>query len=80
MSQQYLPTISNFKNPPGRDIMVNRSHMILDRDRNAALNILAKGLRQAGADLNTVGHIGINAWGHTHLYSWLVTSASKLTD
>jgi hypothetical protein len=44
------------------------------------LNIRAKGLRQAAADLNTVGHTGINAWGHTDLYSLLVTSTSKLTD
>ncbi|NJM62489.1 MAG: IS200/IS605 family element transposase accessory protein TnpB, partial [Oscillatoriales cyanobacterium RU_3_3] len=29
---------------------------VLDRDRNAALNILAKGLRQARIILNTVGH------------------------
>jgi len=53
---------------------------VLDRDHNAALNILAKGLRQAGADLNTVGHSGINDWGHTDLYWLLVTSTSKLTD
>jgi len=53
---------------------------VLDGDHNAALNIRAKGLRQAAADLNTVGHTGINAWGHTDLYSLLVTSTSKLTD
>jgi len=53
---------------------------VLDGDHNAALNILAKRLRQAAADLNTVGHTGINAWGHTDLYSLLVTSTSKLTD
>lgn len=29
---------------------------VLDRDHNAALNILAKALRQAGIDLNTLGH------------------------
>jgi hypothetical protein len=29
VSQQYLPTISHLKNPPDRDIMVNRSDMIL---------------------------------------------------
>jgi hypothetical protein len=27
-----------------------------------------------------VGHTAINAWGHTDLYSLLVTSTSKLTD
>jgi putative transposase len=53
---------------------------VLDRDHNAALNIRAKGLRQAGADLNTVGHTAINAWGHTDLYWLLVTSTSKWTD
>jgi len=52
---------------------------VLDGDHNAALNILAKGLSQAGADLNTVGHTAINAWGHTDLYWLLVTSTSKLT-
>ena len=53
---------------------------VLDRDHNAALNILAKGLRQAGINLNTVGHTGINAWGQTDLYSLVVTSTGKLTD
>ncbi len=53
---------------------------VLDRDHNAALNILALGLRQAGINLNTVGHTGINAWGQTDLYSLVVTSTSKLTD
>jgi putative transposase len=53
---------------------------VLDRDHNAALNVLAKGLRQAGINLNTVGHTGINAWGQTDLYSLVVTSTSKPTD
>ncbi|WP_366053658.1 transposase [Microcoleus sp. PH2017_34_RAT_O_A] len=52
---------------------------VLDRDHNAALNILAKGLRQVGINLNTVGHTGINAWGQTDLYSLVVTSTGKLT-
>ncbi|WP_442922191.1 zinc ribbon domain-containing protein [Microcoleus sp. B4-D4] len=35
---------------------------ILDRDHNAALNILAKGLKaHTGIDLNTVWHTGIYA-------------------
>ena len=42
---------------------------VLDRDHNAALNILAKALKQAGIDLNTLGHREINAWGQTDLYS-----------
>jgi len=41
---------------------------ILDRDHNAAKNILAKGLKQAGIILNTVGHTEINAWGQNDLY------------
>jgi putative transposase len=53
---------------------------VLDGDHNAARNIRAKGLRPAGSDLNTVGHTGINAIGHTDLYWLLVTSTSKLTD
>ena len=52
---------------------------ILDRDHNAALNILAKAIRQAGIDLNTVGHTGIHAFGQTDLYSLMVTSTSKPT-
>ncbi len=36
---------------------------VLDRDENAALNILAKGLRIA----STAGHAGINASGHINL-------------
>jgi len=44
---------------------------ILDRDHNAAKNILIKGLKQAGISLNsnTVGHTEINAWGQTDIYS-----------
>ena len=54
---------------------------VLDRDHNAALNILAKGLKaRAGINLNTVGHTEINAWGQTDLYSLVVASTSKSTD
>ena len=52
---------------------------VLDRDHNAALNILALGLKQAGITLNTVGHTEINAWGQNDLYSLVVTSTSKST-
>ncbi|MEG3928260.1 MULTISPECIES: transposase [unclassified Microcoleus] len=52
---------------------------ILDRDHNAALNILAKGLKQAKFNLNTAGHAGIHAGGQTDLYSLVVTSTSKST-
>jgi putative transposase len=54
--------------------------VVLDRDHNAALNILSKGLRQVGINLNTVGRTGINAWGQTDLYSLVVTSTGKPTD
>ncbi|WP_293363607.1 transposase [Microcoleus sp. CAWBG52] len=43
---------------------------VLDRDHNAALNILTKGLRQAGISSNTVGHTGINAWKPTSTHWW----------
>src|ERR687886_1491101 len=43
---------------------------VLDRDHNATLNILAKALRHAGIDLNTLGHREINAWGQTECDSF----------
>jgi putative transposase len=52
---------------------------VLDRDHNAALNILSKALRQAGINLNTAGHAEINAFGQTDLYSLVVTPTGKLT-
>ncbi|XZN97288.1 MAG: RNA-guided endonuclease InsQ/TnpB family protein [Microcoleus sp.] len=52
---------------------------VLDRDRNAAKNILIKGLKQAKINLNTVGHTEIHACGQTDLYSLVVTSTSKST-
>ncbi|MFB8798097.1 MAG: transposase [Microcoleus sp.] len=57
------------------------SGAVLDRDLNAAINILAKGLKaRAGITLNTVGHTEINAWGQTDLYSLVAASTSKSTD
>ena len=53
---------------------------ILDRDHNAARNILTKGLKQAGINLNTVGHTEINSWGQTDLYLLVATSTSKSTS
>ncbi|WP_293363299.1 transposase [Microcoleus sp. CAWBG52] len=51
---------------------------VLDRDHNAALNILAKGLKKAGISSNTVGHTGINAWGQTDLYPLVVTPRKQV--
>lgn len=42
-----------------------------DRDHNAAINILKKGL-------STVGHTGINAWGENDLYLNQATGSDKL--
>jgi len=46
---------------------------VLDRDENAAINILMKGLRLMGYILNTVGHTEINACGEKTLYLDLET-------
>lgn len=46
---------------------------VLDRDENAALNILAKGL-------STAGHVGTNAWGENDLCLDLVTGLDKLAQ
>jgi len=52
---------------------------ILDRDHNAAINILAKALKQTGYDLSTVGRTGTsNACGEMTLCSDLVTSSGKV--
>jgi putative transposase len=51
----------------------------LDRDHNAGINILRKGLKQAGISLNTAGHVEINARGQNDLYSLVVASTSKST-
>lgn len=42
-----------------------KCQLIIDRDENAAINILIRGLGIAGIALNlsTAGHAGINAWG-----------------
>jgi putative transposase len=44
---------------------------VLDRDENAALNILALGL-------STTGHVGTNAWGENDLCLDLATDSGKL--
>ncbi len=55
--------------------------LVIDRDENAAVNILVKGLNVAGIVLNssTAGHAGINAWGENDLCFSLETGSSKLT-
>jgi putative transposase len=68
-----------------KKLLSTRTHIcccgaVLDRDHNAARNILAKGLKQAGISLNTVGHTEINAWGQSDLYSLVAASTSKSTD
>jgi putative transposase len=51
---------------------------ILDRDENAAINILKEGLKQAGFGItNTVGHTEINACGEKFLYLTLATELNK---
>jgi len=44
---------------------------VQDRDHNAAINILKKGL-------NTVGHTGIKAWGENNLCLSQVSGSDKL--
>ncbi len=51
---------------------------VLDRDHNAAINILAKALKQTGYDLNTVGRTEIHAYGEMTLYPDLATSLGKV--
>ena len=46
---------------------------MLDRDENAAINILIKALQLLGYISNTVGHTEINASGETTLYLNLAT-------
>ncbi|MFB2881491.1 RNA-guided endonuclease InsQ/TnpB family protein [Floridanema aerugineum] len=46
---------------------------VLDRDKNAAVNILVKALQLLGYISNTVGHTEINASGETTLYLNLET-------
>jgi len=53
---------------------------VLDRDENAAINILNKGLKQAGYQLqNTLGTREINALGQTDLCVVSVSLQDKLT-
>ena len=53
--------------------------LVLNRDHNAALNILAKGLEMLGIVLpNTVGRTEINAWGETNLCLIGATQLDKL--
>lgn len=58
-----------------------KCQLVIDRDENAALNILVKGLNQAGVVLNssTPGHGGINASGQTNLCLVAENLSDKLT-
>jgi len=58
-----------------------KCNLVIDRDENAALNILVKGLNQAGLVLNssTLGHSGINASGQTNLCLLGENLSNKLT-
>lgn len=52
---------------------------VLDRDHNAAINILEKALKQTGYQLtSTVGPRSTNAWGEMILYPDLGTSLGKI--
>lgn len=53
--------------------------LILDRNWNAALDILGKGTQFAGMVLNTAGHAEINAWGDLHATLLLIDSKG-MTD
>lgn len=56
-----------------------KCNLVIDRDENAALNILAKGLNQAGLTLSTVGHTETNAWGENNLCVVSENLQDKLT-
>jgi putative transposase len=58
-----------------------KCQLVIDRDENAALNILVKGLNQAGLALNssTVGQTGTNASGQTNLCLIGENLSDKLT-
>lgn len=56
-----------------------RCGCILDRDLNAARNILAKGLKLTGYLTNTVGSTEINALGQNNLYSLDANLENKLS-
>ena len=53
-----------------------RCGTVLDRDHNAALNILKLGIAQ----LSTEGHSGINAWGEDDRYPLLATASGQVAS
>ena len=61
-SSVHFPRLFKFVGIRVKKTLSTRTHIcgcgaVLDRDHNAALNILAKGLKaRAGVNLNTVGH------------------------
>ena len=58
-----------------------KCNLVIDRDENAALNILVKGLNQAGLVLKTYPGAQENeyAWGQTNLCSVSESLQDKLT-
>ncbi|MDB9453056.1 zinc ribbon domain-containing protein [Dolichospermum circinale CS-541/06] len=67
------------RNTPSVRTHVCKCGCILDRDHNAAINILTKALKQTGYDLSTVGRTGTsNACGEMTLYPDWVTIDTKI--
>jgi len=67
--------IKNRRNTPRTHVC--KCGCVLDRDHNAAINILTKALRQVGYDVSTVGRTETNACGEMTLYPDLETSLLK---
>lgn len=75
VSPQYTSTDCSACGATVKKTLSLRTHIcscgaILDRDHNAAINILFKALKMSGwhIGLSTAGHDGINAWGQNCLW------------
>jgi len=53
---------------------------VLDRDENAAINILKLGLKQAGIIIDTVGHTGINAFDSENLSTCISSNTNVMGE